>query len=136
MPSKKSRHLKLRKVADKSSNFDVAKLDLAKLILDSNRKRNLYIPQFEWGELPWDILLMAYVSLIDQTNFTIKTIGKKTNAPHSLIERYVNLMTQSCLLQTESAFILKDEASIHLTTEGKRALDGWLDSNMRTSDDE
>lgn len=100
------------------TNFD--RLDLARFILACNAQRDRLIPDHQWGEPSWDILLQVYVSQTEHSGF-----DRNRHTADSTDRRYVDLLEQQGLLEKlpNSA----DKSLYGLTPPGRKALENWLD---------
>lgn len=107
---------------DSPENGKTDRLHLAKFILLCNGQRNSFIPEHQWGEPSWDILLRVYVSQNDQSG-----LDKIGNTSDMMQHRYVDLLMQQGLLEEISHPNSPDGLKLGLTARGCKALEDWLD---------
>lgn len=107
---------------NKQEQTEFDRLHLAKFILECNEQRNSLIPEHQWGEPSWDILLQVYVSQNEQSG-----LDKSSDPSDMMQHRYVDLLTQQGLLEEISLADSSDGSGLGLTSRGCKALEDWLD---------
>ncbi|MEO9566470.1 hypothetical protein [Parasphingorhabdus sp.] len=107
---------------DNQEHEQVDRLQLAKLILLCNDERNSFIPEHQWGEPSWDILLRVYISQNEKSGF-----DKVRNPSKMMQHRYVDLLMQQGLLEEISPPNSPDGPTYGLSSQGCKALEDWLD---------
>lgn len=114
----------------KKENRPIA--DLAKVILLQNRKRHRFLPQLDWGEPSWYILLDLFVSEVEGDETNVKAVAHRNNIPESTTRRYVELMIERKLVShlPSAADILDPE--MVLTPTAKTALRNWIHDVLRS----
>lgn len=106
--------------------------DLAKLILHQNRKRHRFLPQLDWGEPSWYILLDLFVSEAEGDETGVKAVAHRNNIPESTTQRYVELMIERNLIaHLPSDGDVLDREMI-LTPTAKTALKNWIHDVLRS----
>ncbi|MEO9470209.1 hypothetical protein [Parasphingorhabdus sp.] len=114
----------------KAENRPIA--DLAKLILNQNRKRHRFLPQMEWGEPSWYILLDLFVSEVDGDETGLKAVAHRNNIPESTTRRYVELMIDRNLIAHSPAVGDIADQDLILTPTAKIALKNWIHDVLRS----
>lgn len=106
--------------------------DLAKLILHQNRKRHRFLPQLDWGEPSWYILLDIFVSETEGDETSLRAVAHRNNIPESTTRRYVDLMIERNLIaHLPSDGDVLDREMI-LTPTAKTALKNWIHDVLRS----
>lgn len=100
--------------------------DLARLILSKNRKRKLFLPDIDWGEPSWYILLDLFIAETEDLDTCAAAIAHRNNIPLSTTSRYLALMVERGLLQAAPAEISAGAADMRLTKKAKRGLVSWI----------
>ncbi|SIO22878.1 hypothetical protein SAMN02745824_3442 [Parasphingorhabdus marina DSM 22363] len=122
---------------DKMFEFDAAipdqdeaatrRLKLAKLIWTSNRKRREMIPGFDWGEMPWDILLAAYIlGAAEQDDWESAGIVSD-QWPSDVARRYLDILSDKGLIEKNASNPGAEPQLPRLTEKGEAAIANWLD---------
>ncbi len=122
---------------DKMFEFDAAfagpdetvmrRLKLAKFIWTSNRKRREYIPGFDWGEMPWDMLLAAYIvgaAEPDDPEYA-GIVGDQW--PSDVARRYLDILSEKGLIENNASNPGVETQLPRLTAKGETAIANWLD---------
>lgn len=100
--------------------------DLAKVVLSQNRKRGLFLPQLDWGEPSWHVMLDLFVAEIEQLDTSPAAIAHRNNIPQSSVRRYIALMVDRGLLEQVSSDTAGQEPSMRLTRSAKHGLVSWI----------
>ncbi|MEO0441832.1 MAG: helix-turn-helix domain-containing protein [Pseudomonadota bacterium] len=104
--------------------------DLAKVVLSQNRKRGLFLPQLEWGEPSWYVMLDLFVAEIEQLDTSHAAIAHRNNIPPSSARRYIALMVDRGLLEQASSDTPGQEQGMRLTRSAKHGLVSWIRNVM------
>ncbi|MEL6874684.1 MAG: helix-turn-helix domain-containing protein [Pseudomonadota bacterium] len=104
--------------------------DLAKVVLSQNRKRGLFLPQLEWGEPSWYVMLDLFVAEIEKLDTSPAAIAHRNNIPQSSARRYIALMIDRGLLEQVPSETPGQEPGMRLTRSAKHGLVLWIRNVM------
>ena len=122
---------------DKIFEFDAAipdqdeaatrRLKLAKFIWTCNRKRRKNIPGFDWGEMPWDMLLAAYIlgAVESVDNESADIVSDRW--PSDVARRYLDMLSDNGLIENNASNPGAETQLPRLTAKGEVAIANWLD---------
>lgn len=103
------------------------RLKLAKYIWVCNQKRQEFIPGFGWGEMPWDMLLSAYVSEAAMPDNADMATNDNTHISSDIARRYLGILSDQGLIEKEPAGAGTESQLPRLTAKGTTAIENWLD---------
>ncbi|MEO0440580.1 MAG: hypothetical protein AAF067_06850, partial [Pseudomonadota bacterium] len=103
------------------------RLKLAKYIWVCNQKRQELIPGFGWGEMPWDMLLSAYISGAAKPDDGKIAINDNAQLSSDVAQRYLDILSDNGLVDKETAAAGTEPQLPRLTAKGLTAIENWLD---------
>ena len=105
-------------------------IDLAKVILFQNRKRQRFMPQLDWGEPSWFMLLDLFIAETEDLDSSATAIAERNKIPLSTARRYLALMVERGLLERADPESSRDDPDLRLTQTAKHGLVSWIRNVM------
>ncbi|MEP2990658.1 MAG: hypothetical protein ABJN65_08990 [Parasphingorhabdus sp.] len=114
---------------------DSMRYALAETICSQNRSRAQFIPNVQFGDPVWDLMLHLYTAEYFERSTTIASISARTETQSSVTIRCLNyLLEQEAVFENTNQFSKKTMPYL-VSDETKATIGSWLDnciSNLQT----
>lgn len=100
------------------------------------KMRSKVLPANLLSDAAWDILLeLSHVQRMD-IQLSITDLAELVDIPRSLLDRYLHILQEECLLSFEDAERIDHSGNVQLTCKGIKAMDQLFDSFVATVNDD
>ncbi len=132
---KQDERANVRKDGVQPNVTDSMRYALAETICTQNRSRAQFIPNVQFGDPVWDLMLHLYTAEYFERSTTIVSLSKHTGTPPSVAERCLNyLLEQEAAFENTNQYSKKTMPYL-ISDETKATIGSWLDdciANLQT----
>lgn len=111
----------------KAVQLEALRYQLAMYICEENKSRSSFIPDIEFSNASWDILLDIFTAEYLDRSTSIAAVSTRIEIPESLCLRYVNYLLGKGVIFENSNQHTMDAMPLLLPKLTKERLGAWLD---------
>lgn len=100
--------------------------DHLRRLVDARKLRADFFGSHLFVDPAWDILLLAYVALLEDEPFLISTLCRTSTAPATTTLRWINVLEQEGWLARRDDPLEGQGSRLSLTSSGKVAMEAYL----------